>query len=352
MTPQVVRVICGPTGGGKSALAMQLAARHRIAIISADSRQIYRRFDIGTAKPTREDRACVTHYGIDIVEPTERYSAAQWSSGARKWIQTALGDGKIPIVVGGTGLYIKALFEPLSPVPSLDPARRAELEPFLAARTTEELREWCARLDPARAHLGKTQLIRAIETVLLTGKKISGSYARIPREEGGPGVSQSDSAATRTRGSVSAGAPKAQRGQAPETPGPTDSADDPNLTPLYLLVDPKMSLQRRIETRVTEMLERSWLNEVEQLSQSLPDDAPAWKSAGYRAMRDVVQGAGDLSLARERVIIDTRQYAKRQRTWFRHQLPPQQVTFFDPEEHGDDVIQEWWRAAETTETRA
>ncbi len=347
-----IRVICGPTAGGKSALAMRLAERHNAAIISADSRQVYKRFDVGTAKPSEDDQKNILHYGIDIVDPTERYSAAKWASAARRWITDASTNEKVPLIVGGTGLYMKALFEPLARVPELDPARRAKLEEFLSARATKELREWCTLLDPPRAHLGKAQLIRAIETVLLSGERISEMFAPIQRKEGGAEVSQTDSAATRVRGSENAGAPKAQRGQGPETSAPTDSQNDTGLTPSYLLVDPGSSaLQQRIERRVSEMLSRGWLDEVTRLSQLISDSAPAWKSAGYEAMREVVRGAGDLSTATQRVIIETRQYAKRQRTWFRHQLPTDRVTLFDPGDAGGDaIVERWWsEAAEDNE---
>ena len=99
-----VGVIFGPTAGGKSAIAMWIAERQPITIVSADSRQVYRGFDIGTAKPTREERARVPHEGIDVVEPTVRYSSAAWAEGADRWIADALAAGRAPIVVGGTGL--------------------------------------------------------------------------------------------------------------------------------------------------------------------------------------------------------------------------------------------------------
>jgi tRNA dimethylallyltransferase len=125
------------------------------------------------------------------------------------------------------------------------------------------------------------------------------------------------------------------------------------LTPMYLLVDPMSSLQQRIESRIDEMLKAGWLKEVEQLAHAVPDDAPAWKASGYSAMRDVVRGAGDLATARARVIIETRQYAKRQRTWFRHQLPQERVTRFDPGDTGGDLlIQQWWQSGASDEPEA
>src|SRR5512143_1841122 len=168
-----IRVICGPTAAGKSTIALWLAERDAGTIISADSRQIYRGFDIGTAKPTAEERARVPHRGIDVVEPTERYSAAAWAEAGGVWIEEARGGGRMPIVVGGTGLYLRALFDGLFAEPASDPAKRQELERVLTTLHVDELRRWTTALDPARAHLGRTQLLRAIEIALLTGHRVS-----------------------------------------------------------------------------------------------------------------------------------------------------------------------------------
>lgn len=304
----IVRVICGPTAGGKSGIAMRLAGNHKIAIISADSRQIYRRFDIGTAKPSASDRERVVHYGVDIVAPDERYSAARFADDARGWISAAIARGLTPVIVGGTGLYIKSLFEPLSPIPDLDPSRRSELHDYLRVQSIAELRRWCEQLDPARAHLGKTQLIRAIETALLSGEKLSDSHRR-----------HAESAA----------------------PAAADA-----LTPSYLLVDPLDKLHARIERRVDEMVARGWVDEARRLDSSVPADAPAWNAAGYEAIRGVARGDEQLATARERVIIETRQYAKRQRTWFRNQLPRERVTSIDPDSPGGDLlVEQWWEEA-------
>jgi tRNA dimethylallyltransferase len=300
-----LRIICGPTAAGKSAVALELAAANDAAIVSADSRQVYCDFDIGTAKPTAEECAQVTHYGIDVVEPVERYSAARWAGDADEWIECACEIEKEPVIVGGTGLYIKALVEPLFAAPDIDAVQRAALELELNDKSVEELRRWCAALDPARAHLGRTQLQRAIETALLSGSRISDLHAR----------------------------------------DRTPAALSPRAT--YLIVDPGASLAQRIERRVDDMLEKGWTDEVRELVRTVPDDAPAWKASGYRAMRDHVQGRIDLSSARERIIIETRQYAKRQRTWFRHQLPPTAVTSMNPEaSNSAAVAREWWERAE------
>lgn len=301
-----LRVICGPTAAGKSTLALELAELHDGAIISADSRQIYCNFDIGTAKPTREECARVTHFGINVAEPEERFSAARWAAEADEWVESAREIDKDPIVVGGTGLYIKALVEPLFSAPELDPVRRSELGRELESKPISELRRWCDDLDPARAHLGRTQLLRAIETAVLSGKRISDLHSL---HNAGRDASEERVSAT------------------------------------YLVVDPGAPLAARIAERVERMLAAGWIDEVEELSRKVPPDAPAWKACGYSVMRQHVQGDLDLSTAKERVIIETRQYAKRQRTWFRHQLPSVAVTHLNPEDsRARAIAREWWES--------
>jgi len=303
-----LRIICGPTAAGKSDLALELCGTYNAAIVSADSRQIYCGFDVGTAKPTRDECARVTHYGIDIVRPEERYSAARWASEAEGWIESAGEIEKSSVVVGGTGLYIKALVDPLFSAPDQNPAERARLERELATMSLEDLRRWCAQLDPARAHLGRTQLLRAIETALLSGSRISDLHSRHKAAK----ASEADSQ-----------------------------------TPAYLVVDPASALGSRIETRVDKMLGAGWADEVRELMRTVSPDAPAWKASGYKVMRSHVEGALDLSSATQRVIIETRQYAKRQRTWFRHQLPEAAVTHVNPEDpHALTIVREWWETVE------
>jgi tRNA dimethylallyltransferase len=301
-------VICGPTAAGKSAVALELCETHDAVIVSADSRQIYRHFDIGTAKPTREERARVTHYGIDVADPRERYSAARWAGEANEWIECADKTGKEAAIVGGTGLYIKALVDPLFSAPKVDPLRRTELERELETKPLVELRRWCERLDPARAHLGRTQLLRAIETALLAGSRISELHSE-------------HKAAT--------------------------AIDVRHERTAYLVVDPGSKLESGIATRVDRMLKAGWADEVRELMRSVPPDAPAWKASGYSVIREHVEGRLDLSSARERIIIETRQYAKRQRTWFRHQLPRAAVTVVNPEDsQARAVVRGWWERAE------
>jgi tRNA dimethylallyltransferase len=294
-----VRIICGPTGAGKSAIAMRLAESHGAVIISADSRQIYRGFDVGTAKPSVADRARVPHRGIDVADPSERYSAARWAKEAQGWIDDARAQGKPPLIVGGTGFYLRALTDPLFESPALDPVRRAALERAFAKTSTEALREWCMNLDPERSHLGRTQLIRSVETALLTGQRLSDLHR------------------TRVRA--------------------------PQIRARYLVVEPGPTLGASIELRFDAMLAAGWAEEVATLAQSVDASAPAWKASGYVAMREMVAGRLSAQEARERVLIETRQYAKRQRTWFRHQLDAASTTRIDPNDrNADGQLNAWW----------
>jgi tRNA dimethylallyltransferase len=281
-----IRVICGPTAAGKTGLALRLARHADLVVVSADSRQLYRRFDVGTAKPTADERSVVPHVGIDVLEPTERASAAWWANCADTWIREARATGREPVVVGGTGLYLRALFGALFDEPALDPARRAALGVELSALSTEVLRHWVRTLDPPRAHLGRTQLLRALEIVLLTGQRVSDLH----RERARP-------------------ARWAAR---------------------YLVVDPGDELAQRIEARTYAMFASGWRDEVRDLMRSVPADAPAWNATGYGAIRLLEDGELSEHDAMTRVVVETRQYAKRQRTWFRHQLAGSDVTRLDP----------------------
>jgi tRNA dimethylallyltransferase len=299
-----IRIICGPTGAGKSSLALRLALEYGATIISADSRQIYRGFDIGTAKPPWSERHSVPHRGIDVAEPTERYSASRWAEQANEWIREAEREAQTPLVVGGTGFYIRALLEPLFDAPVLDAARRERLGDFLSALPIAELRRWCTEVDPRKSKLGRVQLTRAIETAMLAGMRLTDLQERSARH----------------------------------------SSDSPTHTAVFLVVDPRESLGQRIAKRVDEMLNSGWADEVRALDGNVPKEAPAWKSSGYRVVRALTRGEIGLSTARERIIIETRQYAKRQRTWFRHQLGTAAVTRVDPDDPDAlATVERWWK---------
>jgi tRNA dimethylallyltransferase len=293
-----VRIVCGPTGAGKSALAMSLAARHGLTILSADSRQIYRGFDVGTAKPSAADRALVPHLGIDVADPSERWSAARFANDAAGWIAEA-GAART-LVVGGTGFYLRALTMPLDASPTLDAGPRAALAAEFTRVQTDELRRWVRALDPARAHLGRAQLLRAAEVALLTGRRLTDFHREGP-------------AAARVRAR-------------------------------WLVVDPGPRLHERIGTRLDAMLASGWADEVRALERTVAAEAPAWQACGYDTVRQLVHGTLGSNAARDAILIATRQYAKRQRTWFRHQLHDEPVTRVDPHDPAcNEIVERWWR---------
>jgi len=292
-------VITGPTGAGKSALALALARRVPLGIVSADSRQIYRGFDIGTAKPTPAERACVPHFGLDIAEPDTRYSAAAWAADAERWMRDVRSMGHEPVIVGGTGFYIRALTTPLFVEPELDPVKRRAIAAHLRTLGLAQLQQWCRTLDPARAELGRAQLERAIEVAMLTGVPLS-RWHRVA-----PGA-------------------KPRRAR-------------------YLVIDPGPALGQRLAARLDDMLDAGWIDEARALDARVPATAPAWNATGYATVRSLSRGEISRSDAREQILIATRQYAKRQRTWLRNQLPPADVTRIDPREpNALDRALAWW----------
>lgn len=297
----VVPVICGPTASGKTRVALQLAQAAPVEVVSADSRQLYRGFDIGTAKPDAAERAAVPHHGIDVLEPDARASAAWWADAADGWIRDIRARGRMPLVVGGTGLYLRALFGRMFVEPPMEPDRRRALEAELAPLETAELRQRVRMLDPERAHLGRTQLLRAIEIATLTGRRLS----ELQREQ----------------------------------------ATVPRWRARYLVLEPGPSLADTIAARTRAMFAAGWRDEVRRLSAIVPADAAAWNASGYRVVRELERGMLSPEAAMERVIIETRQYAKRQRTWFRHQLAGEDVTRLDPHAPGfEGGVADWWRA--------
>jgi tRNA dimethylallyltransferase len=278
---------------------MALARRVPLGIVSADSRQVYRGFDIGTAKPSAAERACVPHAGLDIAEPDTRYSAAAWAADAVRWMDDVRRMGREPAIVGGTGFYIRALTAPLFVEPELDTQKRRDIAAHLRTLTLAQLQRWCHALDPERAGLGRAQLERAIEVALLTGVPLSRWHRDAPGAE-----------------------PRRAR---------------------YLVVDPGPALGQSLATRLDDMLDAGWIEEARALDARVPSTAPAWNATGYATVRSLARGEISRSEAREQILVATRQYAKRQRTWIRNQLPPADVTRIDPHEHDAlDRALEWW----------
>lgn len=277
-TGHLTPVIVGPTGVGKTAVAVALASLAPITVISADARQVYRSLDIGTAKPNPQTLAQVPHRGLDLLDPGERYSAGRFARDAAVWIAEARAAGRQPIVVGGTGLYIRALAEGLFHEPPFDPARRDRLRAWSESLEGGELVRWAGRLDPRFPGGGRQRAARAVEVALLTGHALSW-WQREARDSG-------------------------------------------TLRPWYIhLTVPREVLHRRLAARVDEMLRAGLVQEVQRvLASGLSPDAPGLDGIGYREVVDMLQGRLPEPELRDAIVVSTRRYAKRQETWFRHQL--------------------------------
>ena len=273
-----VPVLVGPTAVGKTAVALALAAHWPLEIVSADSRQVYRKLDIGTAKPTRKERARVPHHGVDLIEPGARYSAGHFARDAAGWIADIRARGRMPVVVGGTGLYVRALAEGLFHEPSLDPARRRSLDAYTARLEPLELLRWAGRLDPGFRGGGRQRASRAIEVALLTGYPLS-HWQEAARAQGA-------------------------------------------IDPWYVVLSvPRPVLQQRIATRAAEMVRRGLIEEVASvLAEGHAPTAPGLDGIGIREAVEYLHGRRPRESVADAIAVSTRQYAKRQQTWFRHQL--------------------------------
>jgi len=271
----------GPTASGKSALAASLARRFPVEIVSVDSAQVYRGMDVGTAKPTAAERASVPHHLIDILDPTGAYSAARFRADALAAVCAIAARGKVPLLVGGTMLYFKALREGLSDLPEADPALRAELEEQARERGWPALHAELARVDPetaARLKPGDAQRIqRALEIWRTTGVSMS-------KLLGG------------------------QRSAPPLRP-----------VPIALVPGDRAALHRRIGARFERMLADGLVEELELLRAryALHAGLPSMRCVGYRQAWAHLEGAYDRAGLRDRGIFATRQLAKRQLTWLR-----------------------------------
>ena len=280
----LVPVIVRPTGVGKTAVAAALAEHWPVTVISADSRQIYRRLDRGTGKPDAETLQRVPHLGLDIVDPGERYSAGKYARDASHWI-SGIAATRRPVVVGGTGFYVRALADGLFREPPMDADRRNRFRVW--ASRADRLGAWATRLDPHYGGGGRQRAARTVEVALLTGTPLS--------------VWQ-------------------QRAHAA---GP--------MRPWFVrLTVPREFLHVRIENRVAAMLRAGWVEEVRALlAEGIAPDAAGLDGVGYRQVVAHLAGALPADQLAGDIVVSTRQYAKRQETWFRHQLAGYSVVTLD-----------------------
>jgi tRNA dimethylallyltransferase len=275
--------IAGPTAVGKSEIALALAERLGGEIISADSMQVYRGLDLGTAKPSPAERARVPHHLIDICDLREAFDAAQFVRRAQLAVAEIQGRRRIPIFCGGTGLYFKALLDGLGEAPATDPRLRAEIETTPLETLLAELRDRDPVTHEKIDRQNPRRVVRAIEVIRLTGKPFSEQRAE-------------------------------WQSQAPR----------PMTQNFFVLTRPSAALHARINARVEEMFRRGLVAETAQLlPRGLAENKTALQAIGYRQVMEHLRGERGLAETIELVKIRTRQFAKRQLTWFRRHARPQ-----------------------------
>lgn len=275
-------VIVGPTASGKSALGVALAEEFGGEIVACDSTQLYRGFDIGTAKPTAAERAGIPHHLIDVLDPSEASTAGDYRERAEAILAELKARGSLPILTVGTGLYMRALLEGLADLPQRSEQLRKRLRESAASHAEGHLHAVLNKLDPAAAEKIRPadgqKIIRAIEICLLARKPLTEVH--------------------RTGRKPLLGWRAVKLGLQP----------------------PRDALRDRIHARTDAMLAAGWLNEVRGLLQkNLPENAKPFDFIGYRELREVLQSKRSLEAARAAIQQATRQYAKRQLTWFRRE---------------------------------
>ena len=274
-----VVVLTGPTGTGKTAVALELAASLGAEIVCADSRQIYRGLDVATGKPTREERARVPHHGFERLDPTERASAGEYARATRGVLDGLAARGTTALLVGGTGLYLRALHAGIADVPAVDAAVRTRVRARLDAEGPAALHAELATLDPglaARLAPGDGQRIaRGLEVALATGRPLSSWHAAA-------------------------------------------AAGEPPRWLWIALERPREILREALASRARGFFRDGLVEEVRALlERGVPATAPAFDALGYREAIDVIAGRLTTDEACERLVLHTVQYAKRQRTWLR-----------------------------------
>lgn len=284
MTKPLVHIVCGPTASGKTAYGIDLALKTGGEVINCDSMQVYKYLDIGTGKPTEEEKQGIPHHLMSILEPQDFYSVAKYKEDAVNSIEDILARGKTPIVVGGTGQYVSALMENITYTEiETDDNLRAQLMEQARVDGTETLYQRLTELDPnaaQRLSSGDTKrIIRAIEVKLTTGRSIIDIEAESKLQE-----------------------------------SPYDFQ-------VHMIDMPREVLYDRINRRVDIMVERGLVAETEMfMSWNLPESCPCAKAIAYKEMAAYIRGEQTLEEAKDYLKQKTRNYAKRQLTWFRNKI--------------------------------
>jgi tRNA dimethylallyltransferase len=294
--------VVGPTASGKSALALRLARALGGEIVSCDSQQVYRGLDIGTAKPTAGERLELAHHLLDVVEPDEPFSAADYSRLARAALAQIRGRGRLPVVAGGSGLYLRALLQGLFEGPSRDPLLRRRLEGIAERFGDARLHRLLARVDPAAARRieprDRVRVVRALEVFGATGRPISAQQRESARPLEG-------------------------------------------FRPLVVGLRPaRETLRRAVAARARAMMAAGLVDEVRALlERGLSPQLRPLQSIGYRQAVAVVRGELTLAEAEPSIVADTMRFAKRQMTWFRHQQPD--ARWFEEAAAAHDAVARW-----------
>lgn len=280
MDRPVLVAVVGPTATGKSALGIALAQRFNGEVVACDSTAVYRRFDIGTDKVPASEQQGIAHHMVDVADPTEEYSAAQYARDASAVIRAISARGRLPILVGGTGLYYRSLTRGFFPGPSRDEVLRARLERIASLRGPERLHTLLARVDTASAARisprDRKRLIRALEVYHLTGRPLTAHFA--------------------------------------ETRSPLPEY---RVVPFALRIAPEATAER-VARRVDAQFEQGLLDEIRAiLDAGIPATAHPFTGLVYRQALEHLRGVRDEPATRELVVRENRQYSRRQLIWFR-----------------------------------
>jgi tRNA dimethylallyltransferase len=285
-----VIVIGGPTASGKSQLALEWAYKLDGEIVSSDSRQVYKFMDIGTAKPTLKERSCVPHHLLDIIYPNQTMSAGEYQKLARSVIREIYNRGRIPFLVGGTGLYIRATIRDIELPPKVDEIVREKIKERIRREGLDTLYEELRHLDPVSASKIKPtdeiRITRALEVYYGTGRSISSYHKGIDK-------------------------------------------DYPEYEITYIALNPPRDiLYKRIEERVDKMIELGLIEETKNiLDMGFSSELPSLQTLGYREIIRYLKGIYSLDEAIEEIKKETRHYAKRQLTWFRNEIRVKLVSY-------------------------